>query len=238
VPVAAAVLAGWRRARSILCLGTHELAWMRRRFPGWSSKLGLYFNTLPAPERSAMAAVRNGRALPEAGTAGLRYLWIGRWTAHKGIRRLLRFLHERIAGSAEDRFTLAGCGPLAERDIPLSWLRSGLVTLVPSFSRSELPALLASHQAGLFTSEVEGWGLTLNEMLESGLTVFANQAGAVGDLLPYFPSTLRPFPPSATATAGALEDLEANGYYHRFSWPEIAGSYERQVLRGLEGGPR
>ena len=160
VPRAAAILGGWRRASRILCLGTLELEWMRRRHPRWAGKLGLYV-----------------------------------------------------------------CG------LPPEWLRSGRVRLVPSFPRTALPELLASHDAGLFTSEVEGWGLSLAEMLESGLPVYATEAGAVADLRPYFPGSLRPFPPPAEIAPAPAEDLEAGGYYERFSWPAVARSYEEQVLR-------
>jgi glycosyltransferase involved in cell wall biosynthesis len=228
-PLAGAIVNGWRRASVVLCLGTHELAWMRRRFPFWSSKLRLYFNAIAEQERPALAEVRRRRsAMP--GGAGVRFLWIGRWSAHKGTHRLVEFMTERLAASSRDVFTLAGTGPLAERDLPPEWLRRGRVSLVPAFTRDELPALLAAHQAGLFTSDVEGWGLNLIEMLESGLTVFATEAGAVADLRPFFPSSLQPFPPPPAIEPRPLEDLDATDYYRRFSWPEIASAYERQAL--------
>jgi len=228
LPRAAAIVGGWRRASRILCLGTHELDWMRRRFPRWASKLGVYLCALPAAEREALAEVRRRRS--RSAGPGTRFLWIGRWSAQKGTRRLLRFLRERLATSPDDTFTIAGCGPAAERDLPPEALRSGRVRILPTFPRRELPALLAGHDAGLFTSGVEGWGLSLTEMLESGLPVFATEAGAVADLRPYFPASLRPFPPPAEIAPGPLEDLEANGYYERFSWPAIARSWEEQVL--------
>ncbi|HVT58080.1 MAG TPA: glycosyltransferase [Thermoanaerobaculia bacterium] len=233
-----AILAGWRRARLILCLGSAELAWMRRRFPRWAPKLGLYFNTLPAEERVALADVRRGRRSAPADTGrGVSFLWMGRWTPHKGTRRLREFVRERLAARPCDSFTLAGCGPAAERELPAEWLRSGRVRLVPAYTRAQLPPLLAAHQAGLFTSEVEGWGLNLNEMLESGMPVFATEAGGMSDLKRYFPSSLRPFPPPAEVDARPPEDIEANGYIATFSWPGIARSYERQLL-GREGGER
>lgn len=40
------------------------------------------------------------------------------------------------------------------------------------------------YDAGLFTSEAEGWGLSLNEMLESDMPVFATEVGGVRDLRP------------------------------------------------------
>jgi glycosyltransferase involved in cell wall biosynthesis len=236
-PLAGAILAGWRHAAAILCLGSRELAWMHRHFPAWAAKTGSYVNAPPAAEQESFARVRRQRQTVSGPPAGARFLWIGRWTPHKGTRRLLDFVAERLAACPADSVTVAGCGPAAEREIPAEWLRQARVRLVPSFSRSELPDLLATHDAGLFTSTVEGWGLTLNEMLESGLPVYATAAGAVDDLRPYFPHALRPFPPPEHVAPAAPEDLEANGYLRRFNWLEIARDYERQVMP-LLGGKR
>jgi glycosyltransferase involved in cell wall biosynthesis len=230
LPRTAAILEGWRRAALILCQGSDELVWMRRRFPCWARKLGLYVCALPAGESAALAAVRKNRRTDPA-AAQVRFLWIGRWSAQKGIGRLIGFFRRRLISHPGDTLTLAGTGPAAERDLPPEWLVSGQVRIVPSFGRRELPELLAGHDAGLFTSAVEGWGLTLCEMLESGLTVFATEAGAVIDLRPYFPATLCTFPPPDLVTPSPLEDLEATGYRERFSWPAIARSWEEQVLK-------
>jgi glycosyltransferase involved in cell wall biosynthesis len=235
VPQAAAIVAGWRRAAAILCLGSRELAWMRRRFPAWTAKTGSYVNAPPPDEREGLAQVRRQRhAAHKDLRTGVRFLWIGRWAAHKGTKRLLRFLARRLAACPADTVTVAGCGPAAEREIPAEWLRAGRVRLLPSFPRAGLPDLLAVHDAGLFTSSVEGWGLTLNEMLESGLPVYATGAGAVDDLRPYFPSSLRPFPPPERLEPAPLEDLGANGYFERFDWGAIARDYARQVVGLLE----
>jgi glycosyltransferase involved in cell wall biosynthesis len=233
---AEAIEAGWSRASAILCLGSLELDWMRRKFPAWKDKLGLYVCALSSQERQVMAEIRRGRPEKPAGP-GTRFLWIGRWSAQKGTQRLLRFLRARLASHPRDTVTIAGCGPAAERQVPAEWLHAGRVRLVPAFPRAELPALLAGHGAGLFTSTVEGWGLSLTEMLESGLPVFATQAGAAADLRPYFPSSLRPFPPPPEIVPAPLEDLAANGYYERFSWPAIAASWEAQVLGSLGKRP-
>lgn len=225
---ARAIVGGWQRAHRILCQGTHELDWMRRRYPDWAGKMALY---VPAPTRAdqeALAEVRRQRAT-RVSREGTRFLWIGRWAAHKGTRTLLRFLAARAASHPGDRFTLAGCGETPRRDLPAAWIESGLVRLVPSYSRAELPALLAAHDAGLFTSTVEGWGLSLNEMLESGLTVYATPAGGVADLKPYWGARLRPFPPPDAPEADTPEP-DLTGYFERFSWPEIARRYEEDAL--------
>jgi glycosyltransferase involved in cell wall biosynthesis len=229
-PRAVTILAGWRRARFILCLGTIELSWMLRRFPRWAPKLGSYVCALSPAERPVLAEVRRRRPAGPEGE-GLRFLWVGRWAAHKGTRRLVRWIADRSAIAPHDTFTLAGCGAAAERDLRPEWLRSGRVRLVPAFARAELPALLASHDAGVFTSTVEGWGLSLNEMLESGLPVFATEAGGVADLKPYFPQSLRPFPPPVQIELPPeREDLEANGYFARFDWAVVARDYEEAAL--------
>lgn len=232
----AAVVAGWRRARRILCLGTLERAWMTRRFPGWAGKLGLYFAAPPEADQQALASVRAARAArpPRRDGQGeplaTRFLWIGRWSAQKGTRRLLRFLRERAAAAPADRLTVAGCGAAALREIPPRWLAQGRVALVPTFAHEELPALLAAHDAGLFTSAVEGWGLALNEMLESGLPVYATEAGAVPDLRPFLPASLRAFPPPPRVEpAPGWDAATARRYYEVFSWRAIAAEYERQV---------
>lgn len=221
------IVGGWKRADRIVCQGSLELGWMRRRYPAWAGKMALW---VPAPtraDREAFAEVRrNRRARTEAGT---RFLWLGRWASQKGNRTLLRFIASRAASHPQDRFTLAGCGEAPRRDLSAAWIESGFVRLVPSYKRTELPGLLAGHDAGLFTSTIEGWGLSLNEMLESGLTVYATPAGGVADLRPYWGSRLRPFPPSGEPEPDGPEpDLE--GYFQRFSWPEIARCYEEQVL--------
>jgi glycosyltransferase involved in cell wall biosynthesis len=229
-PRAAAILAGWHRAYRILCLGNHELNWMRRRFPRLAPKLCSYISAPPPHERCALLKVRQ---LRETGPAGKRvhFLWIGRWAEHKGIRRLVGWIEERAAIAPDDTITLAGCGSMAQRHLSPEWVGSGRVRLVPYFSRDELPGLLASHDAGLFTSTLEGWGLNLNEMLESGMPVFATNAGGVLDLKPFFPESLRPFPPPARIDFPSTpEDLASNGYFARFDWSSIAQSYEESVL--------
>lgn len=225
--ICGAIVAGWRRAVVILCLGTLEREWMQARLSWTRSRLVSYVNALAPEDQAALAAVRADRT---SCGSGCRFLWIGRWVSHKGTRRLVGWMTERAALRTHDTFTVAGCGPDAARDLPHALLHAGRVRVVESFHRADLPALLATHDAGLFTSEVEGWGLSLNEMLESGLPVFATPAGGVPDLA-QFSRRLYPFPPPLKpALAQPPEDLEESGYLARFTWDAIAGSYQREVL--------
>lgn len=161
------VISGWYKADRILCLGKGELKWMKRWFPWWREKTGMYVSALAEDERRLLAAIRSTRKSdPQLGT---RFLWIGRWVAHKGVIPLLDFISQREKQAPTDNFTIAGCGHDVAAHVDSRILRSGRVRVVPSYTRRELMELLATHDAGLFTSVVEGWGLTLQEMLESGI---------------------------------------------------------------------
>lgn len=225
-----AVVAGLRRAAVVLCLGGRERDWLARRLPWLRPKLEVYVNALAADDRAALALVRAARRRPAG--PGVRWLWIGRWARHKGTARLARFIVERAAARPGDTFTIAGCGEAAIRDLPPRLLAEGRVRLVPGFARTDLPGILAAHDGGLFTSAVEGWGLTLNEMLESGMPVFATEAGGVPELRQALPGALRPFPPPLDPDLSShLFDEE--GYARRFTWERIARRYEETVLARL-----
>lgn len=221
---------GFLLADRILCLGSLERDALARRNPRLRDKLFYYVVAPTAAEQRALGAVRAARR-PE-GRNGRRFLWIGRWVAHKGTQRLVDFLVRRRRERPEDSCTIAGCGPDALRDVPGELVQGGRVRIVPAFDRDELGPLLADHDAGLFTSLAEGWGLSLNEMLESGLPVYATEAGGVADLRPYFPTALRPFPPPLEAEASPSDDPERSGYFRRFRWDRIAEEYERDLLVG------
>lgn len=227
--LSAAIRRGWRRADLVLNLGRHEQEWMARHVPWTAAKAASYVVAPSLEEQAQFAAVR-ARRRPHGTDDPIRYLWSGRWTPHKGTRRLVRFLEERLALRDDERFTLVGCGDAPLRDLPAHVGSDPRLEIVPAYPREQLPEILACHDAGLFTSTVEGWGLVLNEMLESGVTVFATPVGGVPELAPYFPDHLRPFPPPPDL---GLSDLGGEGdfarYHHVFDWRRIAERYERLV---------
>ena len=222
------VLAGWSRARHILCLGSLDYMWMTRWFPWWRGKLDVYINAVGDNERKALAEVRRNRTPPSA--PGTRFLWLGRWAAHKGPDVLRDFLKQRLEKHPEDRITIAGCGQDAAKHLPASLLRDGAVHIVPKYERQDLPKLLADHDAGLFTSRVEGWGLTLQEMLESGMPVYATNAGAVADLRTEFLDLLREFPPGFGERIGDPDPSPVSqSYLSHCSWTAIAADYLEKI---------
>jgi glycosyltransferase involved in cell wall biosynthesis len=218
------VLQGWRRASCIFCLGTLELQWMKRWFPWWREKLFLYMNALSESDQAALATIRSQRKKHCAD--GLHFLWIGRWVSHKGPDVLLDFIKQWSTLRPQDIFTIAGCGLEAEKHCPGALIESGRLKIIPSFDRRDLYSLLGSNDIGLFTSKVEGWGLVLNEMLESGMHVFSTQVGGAPDLEPFFKKQLYRFPPSPAEISKLSDEAnELKNYYEVFAWEKIAGAY-------------
>lgn len=213
------IIAGWSRADAILCLGTDELRWMGQRFPWWRTKLGAYLSAPANGDRMALAELRQGRS---AGS-GRKYLWIGRWAHHKGIDELLNFIRMASRVEPDSVFTIAGCGNEALGAIPQALLIAGRVRVIAEFDRGRLIELLRDHDVGLFTSIVEGWGLSLQEMLEAGLTVYATATGAAVDLAPHFDKQLLPFPPRDLARVAPRE--LPRRYLEDFTWDHIATGY-------------
>ena len=225
-------LQGWSRATYILCLGSLELEWMKKWFPWWRNKLLVYLHAISNDERSELTKIRLNRKQQER--EEIRFIWIGRWVAHKGIKKLVKFILQREISNPQDTFTIAGGGDSPEQDFPSELIQSGKLKIIPSFKRNELYSLLANHDVGLFTSEVEGWGLTLNEMLESGLPVFATKAGGVPDLQPFF-ETLMPFPPPEYFIPTFLDSSQLlEDYYASYNWEKIAETYAEVLIKKLD----
>lgn len=218
------LLQGWSRANYILCLGSLELEWMKKWFPWWRSKLISYLNALSKNDQAELSKIRLNRQKYQG--KNVRFIWIGRWANHKGINQLLNFIVKRASLHPQDTFTIAGCGFNAEKDCLSELINSGQLKIIPSFEREQLYCLLANHDVGLFTSNVEGWGLVLNEMLESGMPIFATQAGGITDLELLFQESIKPFPPPSELNLDSITISEfKNEYYQIFSWDRIAKSY-------------
>ncbi len=228
------LLQGWYKSRYILCLGSLELKFMKKLFPWWRNKLIYYVNAISEYDQKAMKKVRTNRQQPSIDC--IRFLWIGRWASHKGTNILLDFIIKWSVLRPQDKFTIAGCGIEAEKDCPPQLIESGHLKIIPSFERKELCSLLASHNVGLFTSKVEGWGLVLNEMLESGMLVFATLAGGVSDLQPFFKEMLQPFPPSLGSVSNIISRLtptDIENYISTFRWKKIADDYINLISENI-----
>ncbi len=229
--IALAVVQAWRRARLVLCLGTPEHEWMARRWPALRPRLRCYFSAPPPEEQAAFRRIRSTRGM---GGPGSRWLWVGRWVDHKGTGPLLSLVRNRLQRHAGEQFTIAGCGASGEVAVRREFGDEPRIALRPFFDRTELRDLLLEHDRGLSTSLAEGWGLNLQEMLEAGLTVHATREGAFADLVPFFPETLWPLPPSAQLEPlGCVDEERMPDYYSRFSQAAVTQSYEEAVGTAL-----
>ncbi len=226
------IIQGWHRAKYIFCLGSVEFQWMNKWFPWWKNKLSYYVNALSQSDRKNLTQIRQQRK--QSDNNNLKFLWIGRWATHKGTNTLINFIEYWITTHKKDTFTIAGCGEDISAHFSQELIKSGKLKIIPSFGRDQLNNLLSDHNVGLFTSKVEGWGLVLNEMLESGMPVFATSAGGVGDLKPFASNKLQSFPPSCLSISDAINNnMDMNKYYEVFTWEKIAQIYENSVLNKI-----
>lgn len=225
----AVALGDWTRSTHILSLGQLEHASMARWLPPFRGKLSLYRPELSDEERSALGAIRRNRR-PWTGP-GIRFLWMGRWAPHKGVKRLAQFIGTRLEATSDDTVTIAGCGRIPEGPIARHLIASNRVRIIPHYRREELRSLLESHDVGLFTSDVEGWGLSLNEMVEAGLPVFATNTGGVPDMKAACDGCILPFPPppSIDVNACRAQMMKRDPPGGRTGWDDVADLYEALI---------
>lgn len=223
------VLIGWKRADFILCLGKIEWQWMKKYFPWWKNKLNYYVNALSKKDQKALTQIRKKRKKIDRDKISL--LWIGRWTNHKGIKELTNYIEQCVENFSSLKFTIAGCGNQAEKSFSPNVIKSGRLEIIPFFERDKLSNLLSKHDIGLFTSRVEGWGLVLNEMLESGMPVLATKTGGVIDLQSYFKDKIFQFPLiDFSKIIQTKSKSHLDEYYATFSWEKIAENYILMLL--------
>ena len=222
------LIQGYQRSSSIFCLGSLELKWTKKKLPWFNKKVNCYLNALAADEQNSLKKIRENRN--HVTPSSVKFLWIGRWSSHKGTTDLVTFIVERAKAKPDDSFTIAGCGSDVQKYIPGKLIESGQVKIISKFDRKDLFFLLSDHDIGLFTSKLEGWGLVLNEMLESGMPVYASNAGGVPDLQDYFSGIIRPFPPPLNISLQNPDNCNWDKYYEQFSWNNIAKRYLSKVL--------
>nr|WP_242019901.1 glycosyltransferase family 4 protein [Nodosilinea sp. FACHB-131] len=202
---------------------------MTKWFPSLREKLSAYYNAISENEQESLKKIRVARSLERL--PHIRFLWIGRWVKHKGIKELENFISSWLLSSPQDSFTIAGCGDCETSKSLLRLKKMEQVSIVPNFDRATLLELLNNHDIGLFSSQVEGWGLCLNEMLESGMPVFATNTGGVPDLKQLLGEKVLAFPPNAQSinevtSQRTFDDI----YYNHFSWNSIANSYLEKIF--------
>lgn len=229
------ILKGWHSADLIFALGALDAREMAIAYPALANRLRSYCIAPDRDERVAFRRVAERRIGKWVSVSAAKFLWIGRWSDHKGPDVLLRFAETFLADNPRSSLTVAGGGPESTCAVRELGLPENRLRTIEQFDRTDLPAMLEQHDVGLFTSHVEGWGLSLQEMLESGMPVFATRAGAVEDLAPWFKSQLQPFPPRTGVELPPPIDAQAfKRYSDRFSWKGIAARYLDQIQEARE----
>ena len=152
-----------------------------------------------------------GAAPPELGrpVAGpLRIAQVGSYIERKGVRYGAPALSAVMERHPDVSVTFLGPGCPAER--VLSDFPEGVrdrVRVVPSYSRRDLPALLADHHIKFFPTLFEGFGKAAVETMACGLAPVTTTAPGPTEFVTHEHNGLLVPPRDAAALEGALERL-------------------------------
>lgn len=102
---------------------------------------------------------------------GHRYLYVGQLIERKNLETVLRSFAAIAHG--DDRLTLVGRGDHRDALVGQAWQLAvtDQVDFVDYVPNAELPALMARHDTLVLASDVEVWGLVVNEALATGMHV-------------------------------------------------------------------
>ncbi len=132
------------------------------------------------PERASADA---RRAL---GDGHPQLLFVGRFSASKGLDHLVRALPEIVAEVPGARLALVGFGP-EEAAIRRAAEKNGVtafITFLGRVSRDDLPPLMAAADLLVLPSvRIEGLGVVLLEALASGTAVVGSDVGGIPDVI-------------------------------------------------------
>jgi glycosyltransferase involved in cell wall biosynthesis len=185
-----------RRADVVFLLNREDMDWAAARLHLPAEKIHLLPNGLP--ER--LLRLAEPEPCPER---PFRLLFLGAWSAAKGIDVLPRIARRLFAADPRYRLTCAGVGESAERVLAgFAPEDRGRVTVVQRYEWDGLPEILAAHGVFLFPSPAEGCSLALLEAMAGGLVPVTTRTGYAADLI-------RPGDNGFLAEAGDVEGYVA-----------------------------
>jgi L-malate glycosyltransferase len=167
-------------------------------------KIAIIGNALPAAAFSAAPAALPKR--PGVVRVGMVARMNHRYKNHSGFLRIAAQIHRRIP-SAE--FLLVGDGPLRqelEREAASLGLGASAIFLG---DRQDMPAVLASFDVAILTSDSESLSNVILEAMAAGLPVVAYSVGGNSELLSHQRGALIPAG-DETSFADAVENLLAD----------------------------
>jgi glycogen(starch) synthase len=164
------------RADLLLCVGRELRDQVAGYFPEQAGKLRILANAIDF----ARFAVR-----PDPPAEPLRWLYLGRLMAHKGVLPLLEAFARVAAADPRITLTLAGAGVerdrLARRSTELGL--AGRVDIVPPVPPAEVAALLHRHDLLVHASLRETFGMTVVEAIATGTPVLVARSAGPAETL-------------------------------------------------------
>jgi len=229
-----------RHADAEVCLSADDAEYLERR-------LGV-----PAARIHRM---RNGvdarRFSPNwSASAQPSLLFVGSWIPRKGTQEFVRAFAELRRSRPDLRASVLGSGLSVEavrKDFPAADRES--VSVVPSVSREELPALLARDQIFVLPSHFEGMPLTLLEAMAAGLPCVTTNTCGMREVIQNDSNGLLVPPGNIGALCVAVSRMldsssdrtrlgrQGRGTAERLTWESVAEAWER-LLESLARTPR
>ncbi|MFG1604182.1 glycosyltransferase family 4 protein [Actinoplanes sp. NPDC049265] len=152
------------RVDRLLCVGQYLYDLVAAQFPQYTHKLRI----VPNPIDFDRFTVR-----PEPPAEPLRWLYVGRMLAHKGVLTLLEAFGKVASEEPRATLTLVGAG-LLEDDLRDRIKEMGLtdrVTQHPAVPPDEVAGLMQRHDVLVHASHVETFGMTIVEAVATGTPV-------------------------------------------------------------------
>ena len=164
------------RADALLCVGRHLYDELAAVFPEQAGKLHIVPNAIDFGRFAVRA---------EPPREPLRWLYLGRLMAHKGVLVLLDAFSRVAADDPRVTLTLVGGGPLeAALDRRIADLQlSGRVTRRPPVSPEQVTALLHEHDLLVHVSRRETFGMTVVEAVATGTPVLVARSSGPAETL-------------------------------------------------------
>lgn len=165
-------------------------------------------------------------------------VFLGSWTARKGIAHLVPVMTRFLTTHPAWRFVLIGCSGSSEaiRSAFAGDVASRL-QVAPRLSIDEIVQQLERAKILFFPSEYEGFGLATGEAMACGCAAVLTPTGLGGDLQPNREAMICGFGDEAAMSA-ALDDLAANEARReemaRAGWASVQRLDWRQSIERLE----
>jgi glycosyltransferase involved in cell wall biosynthesis len=164
------------RVDRLLCVGEYLYDLVAKEFPEHRDKLRI----VPNPIDFEQFVVR-----PEPAREPLRWLYVGRMLAHKGVRTLVDGFAQIAAEEPRATLTLVGAGPL-EGALRSRIAELGLgdrITQLPAVPPQDVAGLMHRHDLLAHASHLETFGLTIVEAVATGTPVLVARSKGPAETL-------------------------------------------------------